>query len=83
MLFSGSDLTHGRVVNIGENYVNDFSWDRARWWPFAFVKSYLGLFDKEVFQWFGDNFGLSFDLTKKQKSKTKVKQKLPKYSYNR
>ena len=59
-------LTDGWTVNIVGNYVNDFSNDRSRWWPFAFVKSYLKLTDKETFNWFKDNFWIVWSASERK-----------------
>jgi len=66
--------TDGWVLNIIENYINDFTKDRAKWPPFSFLKSYLWLNDKETFDWFKDNFGIDGNYDK-TKTKTKTKQK--------
>lgn len=47
-------------VNVDWNYINDFNpkKDRAKWWPFAFVKNYLWLSSRETFAWFEENFDI-------------------------
>lgn len=87
-LWDDGRLTDWWTLNIFGNYVNDFSGkERANGWPFAFVKSYLKLCDKEVFQRFADNFGIenkNRDTNKNKKSFNKKREsmKLPKYYAN-
>ena len=52
-------VTDWRIGNLSDNYINDFVWkDRPKWPPFAFVRKYLNLNDKETFKWFEDRFGI-------------------------
>ncbi len=52
--------TDWRMVYLTGNYVVDFSgkW-RASWSPFAFVKTYLRLNDRETFQRFEKHFDIT------------------------
>lgn len=75
-------LTDWWIVNIDNNYVNDFSRDRAKWWPFAFVKSYLKLNDRETFDWFKENFWIVWSITKRKISHKEIKKWL-KIQYHR
>ena len=50
------NITSWRKINSQDNYVNDFSNGRAKGWPFALVKSYLHLSNRETFKWFEDKF---------------------------
>jgi len=59
-LFENDKWTDGRKWLKKNNFVNDFSSKgRASWPPYAFVKSYLDLSDKETFQRFKDEFNIS------------------------
>lgn len=80
-------LTDGWRVNVNENYVKDFSKDRASGSPYIFIKLYLKYCDKEVFQRFADKFGIenkNRDTNKNKKSFNKKREpmKLPKYYAN-
>ncbi len=48
-------------------YVQDFSKDRAKWPPFSFVKSYLWLSDKETFKWFDEKFWINHSYKKRDR----------------
>ena len=72
---------------MSENYVKDFSRDRPYGSPYLFVKLYLKICDKEVFQWFSDQFGLEnknrdVNRNKENFNKEKEPMKLPKYYSN-
>jgi hypothetical protein len=72
---------------VSENYVKDFSKDRASGSPYMFLKLYLKCSDKEVFQWFSDQFGLEnrnrdTNNNKKSFNKKREPMKLPKYHSN-
>ena len=81
-LWDGDKLTDWRIANIIGNYVNDFSHDRARWWPFAFVKAYLKLTDRETFAWFKDNFWIVWSASERKVSHKEIK-KWSKIQYHR
>jgi len=55
-LYSSGDVCDWRVVNVPKNFINDFSHDRAKWWPFSFVMKYENFTGKETFKRFKDNF---------------------------
>ncbi len=87
-LFVNDDtgITSWRKVKISENFINDFSWKwRPSWPPFAFVKKYLKLSDKETFEWFEENFGIWWEMTNKTKKIYKKREivRLPAYSMDR
>jgi len=85
-LWQDEKQTDGWRANISANYVNDFSMkDRAIGWPYAFVKKYLWLTDKETFERFQNNCWILGDVIKNSKSSyTKSKQqKIPSYQNNR
>lgn len=85
-LFESNKETDGRKVNIQLNYINDFSWKwRAKGQPFAFVKSYLGLDNKQTFERFQNNFGVWWGVIKKTKTPYKKRGivRLPSYYNNR
>lgn len=64
--------TDGWSINIADNIITDFSnKNRAVWWPFAFIKTYLKLDDKETFNWFEENFNIK-NQNMKQKKEIKV-----------
>lgn len=50
------DMTSWRKINSQDNYVHDFSKDRAKGGPFGFVKQYLRLSNRETFKWFEEKF---------------------------
>lgn len=81
-LVQDEKLTDWWVVNLSENYVNDFSHDRPKWWPFAFVKAYLKLTDREVFDRFKDNFWIIWSIARKKVSHKEIKKWL-KIQYHR
>lgn len=85
-LFENWRVTDWWIGNVSENYINDFSWKwRPSWPPFAFVKKYLKLSDKETFDWFEENFGIWWEATDKTKKIYKKREilKLPAYSIDR
>jgi len=65
-----------RKVNMAENYVNDFSHDRPKWWPWAFVKYYLRLQNKEVFEWYDTHFGITGDYKSPRRTKKLYRPKI-------
>lgn len=87
-LWDGGKLTDWWTLNITDNFVNDFAakW-RAKWWPFAFVKSYLWICDKDVFSRYSSYFGIenknrNTNKNKKYFNKKRESMKLPKYHNN-
>jgi hypothetical protein len=81
-LWEWDKLADWRIVNVIGNYVNDFSHDRAKWWPFAFVKACLKLTDRETFEWFKDNFWIVWLSSEKKISHKEIKKWL-KIQYHR
>ena len=67
--------THGFKINVRGNYINDFSKDRAKGWPFAVVKKIKKLSSAETYQWFCENFGICGDDRKTKKRKIKIKKR--------
>lgn len=67
--------THGLKINVRGNYINDFSKDRAKGWPFAVVKKLKRLSSAETYQWFCENFGICGDGRKKKKRKSRNKKR--------
>jgi hypothetical protein len=51
-------LTDWRRINIKNNYIHDFSKNRAQGWNFAFVKRFLNLTNHETFRRFKENFNI-------------------------
>lgn len=80
MIHVNGKATDWWVVNIAGNFVNDFSHDRPKWWPRAFVKHYLKIPSKEVYQRFETHFGITDDY---KPSKGSIVRKLykPKITY--
>lgn len=58
-------VTSWRKINLQDNYINDYSNNRAKGSPFAFVKNYLSLSNWETFKWFEENFWITDDDRKK------------------
>lgn len=72
-LWENDKLTDWWIMNVSKNYVNDFSHDRPKWWPFAFVKAYLKLTDRETFEWFKDNFWIVWSASERKISHKEIK----------
>jgi len=85
-LFCDGKQTDWWIWNIQLNYINDFSsrW-RAKGPPFAFVRTYLHLDDRQTFERFEDKFGIWWGVIKKTKSIYKKRRirKYPVYNNNR
>lgn len=69
------NITSWRKINSQDNYVNDFSKDRAKGWPFALVKSYLHLSNREAFKWFEEKFWIVDYERKQRKNKNRSSNK--------
>jgi hypothetical protein len=67
--------TNGFKINVRGNYINDFSNDRASWWPFAVVKKIKWFSSRETFQWFCENFNICWNNSKPSNKKYKNKKK--------
>lgn len=48
--------TDWRRFNISKNFVEDFAHDRPQGNPFAFVRAFLKIDDKQTYEWFEHNF---------------------------
>ena len=68
-------LTGGFKINVRWNYINDFSKERAKGWPFAVVKKLKSLSSYETYQWFCEHFGIYGDDRKTKKRKYKNKKR--------
>lgn len=68
-------VTGGFKIKLTGNYVNDFTKDRAKGWPFAVVKKLKRLSSAETYQWFCENFGICWDDRKKKKRKSRNKKR--------
>ncbi len=79
-------MTNWRKGNLSGNYLNDFSHDRAKWWPFEIVKAYKKFDDKGTFQRFENNFWVWWDNTKDKIKKSNYRKRktrhLPTYTNN-
>lgn len=69
------NITSWRKINSQDNYVNDFSKCRAKGWPFALVKSYLHLSNRETFKWFEEKFWIVDYERKQRKNKNRSSNK--------
>jgi len=81
-LYEDWKITSWWKLNKSWNYVNDFSKDRAKWGPFAFVKNYLNLTARETFLRFEKEYWINPNSTTKTKIKKRkevVNEPLPRY----